>query len=174
MCLFGHAGLTRVALIYYPRYEWTVNNRRWPRDQEAKHAPPAHRGWSFLMLKTTEVEEPAGVERRRTKRVPLAFRIEVTGRDLNGAMFHDQAVTADVNENGCRFDLPRQLNPGDMVTIRLVGDAPRLSPGEGRRLFEVVWAGPSEQGWSIGASMLQTGLLWPIVFPRSQDKVSAV
>ncbi len=109
-----------------------------------------------------EAEQKALTERRRTKRVPLSFQIEVSGRDRAGQVFRDQAVTTDVNEDGCRFDFLRQLQAKDVVAIQLTGRYGSLSK---RVLCEVVWAEPNERGWSIGVERLQAEDIWPMKFP---------
>ena len=120
------------------------------------------------MPKTREecdAEQKVGAERRRTKRVALSFQIEVSGRDRAGHVFRDRAVTTDVNEDGCRFDLLRQLQPKDVVAIRVVGQQGSLGK---LALFEVVWAEPSERGWTMGAAKLQPQHVWPMNFPSKK------
>jgi hypothetical protein len=115
--------------------------------------------------KIVSPDEPAsGKERRRTRRVRLSFQIEVSGRDRAGHLFHEAAVTTDVNEDGCRFDLVRQLQRGDVVGIRVLGREGK--PGK-LALFEVVWAKPSERGWTVGAVRLQPVNVWNVHFPRA-------
>jgi hypothetical protein len=103
-------------------------------------------------------------ERRRTKRLRLSFQIEVSGRDRAGHLFHDAAVTIDVNDDGCQFDLVRQLQRGDVVGIRVVGRGGKMGK---LALFEVVWAEASERGWTIGAMKLQAVNIWNMHFPRT-------
>jgi PilZ domain len=105
-----------------------------------------------------ESEVPSGAERRRTKRIPLAFQVEVSGREPKGGLFQDQAVTIDVNEAGCRFDLERQLNRGDVVTIRVVQSC---SASNRPTRFQVVWAEPADLGWTIGVMKLRDEAIWP-------------
>jgi hypothetical protein len=106
-----------------------------------------------------------GAERRRTKRVPLSFQIEVSGRDRTGAAFCERAMTSDVNQNGCKFDLLWELKPGDLVSISVSPKGPRLTPAEQPTIFQVVWVEPSELGWTVGATSLQNKNIWHMVFP---------
>src|SRR5579862_588167 len=81
----------------------------------------------FPMPKTYEhimSRQAAGAERRRTKRVPLSFQIEVSGRDRTGAAFSERAMTSDVNHSGCKFDFLWELKPGDLISISVVLKGP--------------------------------------------------
>jgi hypothetical protein len=112
----------------------------------------------------TQTGESAGAERRRSKRVAVAFQIEVSGWEPMGAVFNEQARTIDVNEHGCRFDLSRQVRVGDTLAIRVLqGTLPRAD----RRaaLFQIVWAAPSAMGCTVGAMRLQEKSIWPMNFP---------
>jgi hypothetical protein len=101
-----------------------------------------------------------GVERRQTKRIPLALHIEVSGREGKRGAFRDRTVTIDVSESGCRFQLDRELKRGDELAIvcETDGDGPT---GAQPALFHVVWAEPAEHGSLIGAMQLQAGNVWP-------------
>jgi hypothetical protein len=110
-------------------------------------------------------KQSAAAERRRTKRVPLTFQIEVAGRDQSGALFRDRAVTWDVNEDGCRFPLLRQLKQGDFVEIRVVSREDNLPRVDKPTLFEVVWVEPGEMGWTVGVTTLRPENIWHMSFP---------
>jgi len=104
---------------------------------------------------------PAAVEKRRTKRMPLSFQIEVSGRDGAGAKFCEPAVTTDVNEHGCRFDFLRELRPKEIVAIQRVWrNAPWIETKP--VLFEVVWVDPKERGWAVGATSPHAANIWQI------------
>ena len=107
----------------------------------------------------------AGEERRRTKRVPLSFQIEVSGRDRNGAAFCERAMTSDVNHGGCKFDLLWELKPGDLVSIALVPKDRHLTGAQPPIIFQVVWVEPGELGWTIGVTALQDRNIWHMSFP---------
>jgi hypothetical protein len=102
------------------------------------------------------------LERRRTQRVSIAFRIEVCGREPEGVVFQDETKTIDVNENGCKFDLTHQLNSGDLLSIRYLtrGQTPT-----GPILFQIVWVKVREDGRTVGAMRLQDKIVWPMKFP---------
>jgi hypothetical protein len=109
-----------------------------------------------------EAADSSSIERRRTKRVAVAFQIEVSGREPLGALFNERATTIDVNEHGCKFDLARQVQSGDMLTIRLL----RGGKDNKAALFQIVWASPSEMGCTVGAMKLQDKTIWPMNFPE--------
>jgi PilZ domain len=104
-------------------------------------------------------------ERRRSKRIPLSFPIEVSGTDRTGRSFHDQAMTSDVSEQGCSFNLLREVAPGALLEIRIFN--PRgESSHEGKPLtYQVVWIEPSPVGWVVGVAQLEPGNFWHINFP---------
>lgn len=109
------------------------------------------------------------VERRQCKRLPLSYPIEVSGFDHSGKLFRDQVVTLDVSDQGCKFELPRELRRGDFVRIRLAGqNADRHDNGK-PLLFEVVWVEPGKRCWTVGAAKLQPENIWHISFPSNHQ-----
>jgi PilZ domain len=120
-----------------------------------------------------EQQDHSSADRRRCKRLTLRYQIEVSGFDRSGQLFRDRAVTLDVSEQGCKFNLLREMECGDVVAIRLVGrDGARCDAGK-PLLFEIVWIEPSECGWSIGAAKLQAENIWHIAFPSSHRRTSS-
>ena len=123
------------------------------------------------MTKTREqtaVKEATGAERRRTKRIPLSFHIEVSGRDRGGTLFRDRAITSDVNENGCKFEFLWELTPGSSVGISVIPKG-QLAPDIAQpTIFQVVWVVPSNLGWSIGATTLRPNNIWHMSFPTKK------
>jgi hypothetical protein len=113
-------------------------------------------------------EPHGGVENRRTRRIPLSFQIEVSGRDVTGVKFREPAVTMDVNRHGCRFHFLRELRAGDPVEIQRVW---RNAPWVETKpfLFQVVWVDPTEHGWAIGATSPDGVDIWQISFPANKD-----
>ena len=110
---------------------------------------------------------PVKVEdRRKCKRLPLSFPIKVSGTDTAGEEFSDLTVTTDVSDQGCRFDLLRNLQLGDVLTIQIV-ERDTGKPGSAPPIhFEVAWVGASDWGWSIGVVSAQPGNLWHVAFPK--------
>jgi hypothetical protein len=112
-----------------------------------------------------ELKTPDPSDRRQGKRVAIAFPIEISGFDAAGRIFRECSITSDVSEQGCKFDLLRELKCGDVIAIQLV------PPGGGRPekskplLFEVAWVSPSSHGWTLGASKLQPENIWHLIFP---------
>jgi len=119
-----------------------------------------------------EVKTPDPSDRRRGKRVVIAFPIEISGFDAAGRIFRECSVTSDVSEQGCKFDLLRELKGGDVIAIQLV------SPGKDRPkkskplLFEVAWVCPSMHGWTLGALKLQPENIWNLIFPPKKSAVT--
>lgn len=120
----------------------------------------------------SEVKMPDAGDRRQGKRVVIAFPIEVSGFDAVGRIFREHSATADVSEQGCRFDLLRELKGGDVIAVQLV------SPGKDRPekskplLFEIVRVAPSAHGWTFGASKLQPENIWHLIFPPKKPVVT--
>jgi PilZ domain len=111
-------------------------------------------------------------DRRQGKRVVIAFPIEISGFDSAGRIFRERSVTSDVSEQGCKFDLLRELKGGDVIAIQLVSpgkDRPEKSPP---LLFEVAWVCPSTHGWAVGASKLQPENIWHLIFPPKKSTVT--
>jgi hypothetical protein len=107
----------------------------------------------------------AGPERRRSKRVRLAFEIQVSGQDASGGKFYERAITNDVNSQGCQFDFLRQLHSGDRISIRLAKGG---AGSNSEHPFEVVWAVPGYHGWTIGVTQLDSAPIWPVSFPENR------
>lgn len=118
--------------------------------------------------KNSQEKALQGSERRRSKRVQLAFQIEVSGTEMSGEKFQDLTTTQDINEHGCRFTLQRELSQGDVVTIRVINrtaDAPQENAAQ---VFEIVWVDASVHGWSMGARRLEKDQFWPVSFPAKR------
>jgi len=107
-------------------------------------------------------------DRRRCKRVPLAFPIEASGFNRMGRLFTECTTTSDISETGCRFQLKTQVSPGDVVAIKL-SSRRNHSPASKPLLFQVIWVAGEEEGWSVGALQLQRENLWHMAFPLSNQ-----
>ncbi len=113
-------------------------------------------------------------DRRKGKRVPLAFPIEVSGFDRTGRMFCEKTLTRDISEAGCRFLVKTQLERGDVVAIKLIGRTNGHAPESKPLLFQIVWVSPEADGWAAGALQLQKANLWHMAFPpHPQPKTSS-
>jgi hypothetical protein len=118
--------------------------------------------------KTAAPATETAVDRRQGKRVPISFPIEISGFDDAGRLFRECTVTTDVSEQGCRFDLLRELKRGDVIAIQLIsrnGDRPEKSRP---LLFEIAWVDASLRGWTMGASKLQPENIWHLAFPQKK------
>jgi hypothetical protein len=121
---------------------------------------------NFRSAEKVDSRNVFGAERRLTKRVPVALKIEVSGRDPKRGPFHDHTVTIDVSESGCRFQLDREVKRGDELAITCEDGSDAQSNNE-PELFHVVWAEPAENGSLIGAMQLRTGNVWPAALMAS-------
>jgi hypothetical protein len=108
------------------------------------------------------------MERRRGKRVPLSFHVEVSGIGLNGIPYCDHAAASDVSDRGCQVHLTREVRPGDLLTIRVVRRGEPSPDQDGPFLYQAVWVEASENGggWIAGLSALEPGNPWRINFPQ--------
>jgi hypothetical protein len=114
-----------------------------------------------------------GKDRRRYKRVPLSFPIEVSGSDSTGKPFCDLTVTTDVSAQGCCFGLLREVRLGDVLTIQIVLRGSRKPDGTKPLGFEVAWIEPSEWGWKIGAVTRQPENIWHMKFPKQTPPLNS-
>jgi hypothetical protein len=121
--------------------------------------------------KKDSLPKKEGPNRRKSKRVTISFPIEVSGFDEAGRMFRERAVTNDVSEHGCRFDLMRELKGGEVVAIQLGSRSGQRSDKSRPLLFEVAWVNPSVHGWTVGALKLQPDNLWHLVFPANKSTI---
>ena len=78
-------------------------------------------GATFMPIHSEDKKlEETGPDRRRSRRVPLSFHIEVSGFDSQGQFFRDRAVTADVSDGGCRFELTTTIAVKTPISIQVV------------------------------------------------------
>jgi hypothetical protein len=116
-----------------------------------------------------ELSKLAMQDRRKGKRVPLAFPIEVSGFDRNGRHFSEATKTCDISEAGCRFGIKAQLKPGDVVAIKLITRGNGLTPASKALLFQIAWVKPEPEGWAAGALKLQPENIWHMSFPPGKQ-----
>jgi PilZ domain len=109
-------------------------------------------------------DPPPGADQRNRKRIRRQLQIEISGEDAAGTSFSEQAVTADVSEGGCRFELLRPLRPNALILIRLTDDRSGLSSADRDQVFKVAWIEQSEHGWAIGVVTLEDKTPWAMIF----------
>jgi len=112
----------------------------------------------------------AGRDRRKEKRIPLAFPIEVCGFDASGHFFSERTQTTDISEEGCRFCAKAQPEPGEVVAVRLVSRESGTMVPKNPLLFQIAWVAHAENGWVVGAFKLQPENVWNVAFPSAQKK----
>jgi hypothetical protein len=123
--------------------------------------------WEALSLEVMQ-------DRRKGKRVPLAFPIEVSGFDRTGHLFAERTMTSNISKNGCGFLVKTPLHRGDVVAIKLIGRQDGHSPASKPLLFQIMWSTRTAAGWRAGALRLQPEGLWPVAFPASNQLIPPV
>ena len=111
----------------------------------------------------------ANGDRRREKRVPLVFPIEVSGFDRRGLFFSERTVTTDVSESGCRFQLKTEVERGAVVAIKVVSRHANRPQPERPLLFKVARVTEESNVWTLGAAKLQPESLWCVAFPPQKQ-----
>lgn len=122
--------------------------------------------WDIL---SQEVRE----ERRKGKRVPLTFPIEVCGFDRAARMFSERTRTTDISEVGCRFRMKAELARGDVVAIKLVSRGNNHDSECKALLFRISWVRQDPDGWTVGALKLQQEKIWHVTFPPANQQKPA-
>lgn len=123
--------------------------------------------WEELSLEVSQ-------DRRRERRIPLAFAIEVSGFDQSGRFFAARTVTADISESGCRFALNVSLERGAVVAIKLVNQESSSAFPDRPLLFQVARVLQEKEGWTVGAMKLQPESLWCVAFPAADKHPTSV
>lgn len=119
-----------------------------------------------------ELNALIGDDRRRERRIPLTFPVEVNGFDRQGRYFSERTATTDVSEWGCRLQLAADVEPGTVVALRIVSRAPE-SGIRRALLFQIVWVEWGEGFNTVGAAKLQSENIWNMAFPGEGGTSSA-
>jgi hypothetical protein len=119
-----------------------------------------------------ETPEERPQDRRRSKRVPLSFHIEVSGIDRNGQLFRDRVVTLDVSDGGCQFELAREVEVETPISIQVIDRDGTPAFGSKPLLFEVARVELSKVGRIVGAMQLQAANIWHMTFPLNRSHKS--
>ena len=130
----------------------------------------------FAKLKETRPDETdwealareAMRDRRKGKRLPLRYPIEVSGIDLAGLSFTERGATVDVSQAGCRIVMQKKLERGDVVAIKVTARPDHHEPKDKATLFQVIWISRHEDGWMVGMLKLQTDEIWDVSFPEGK------
>lgn len=118
-----------------------------------------------FMADREENTDDSCLERRRGKRVPLTFPVEVAGFDRVGRLFSERALTTDISEEGCRIRVRAPLERGDVVAIKLVSQPEGNHTANKPLLFQIAWVAREKEGWTVGALKLQPENIWHVAFP---------
>lgn len=103
---------------------------------------------------------------RREKRYEISVTIEVSGVDANGELFRRQTRTRDISPKGCSFWLQVQLNPDDMIAVRILPDAGSGPLELQTSIFQVVRFEAEREGWLIGAWAIDPESAWVRKFSK--------
>jgi hypothetical protein len=116
----------------------------------------------------SQMPEQRPQDRRRSKRIPMSFHIEVSGIDSNGQLFRDRVVTIDVSDGGCQFELAREIEARTPISIQVVNRDGAAAFESKPLLFEVVRVELNKVGRIVGAMQLQAANIWHMTFPLNR------
>ena len=94
----------------------------------------------------------------------------MSGFDRTGRLFYERTVTSNVSENGCRFQVSKPLEPGDVVAIKIIGCQDASPAANKALLFQIRWIVRENGGWLAGALKLQPESIWHTSFPPGNQK----
>ena len=104
----------------------------------------------------------SSVGRRREQRIALRLRVRVSGTDLNGNPFSQDAETINISRRGARLHwLACLRGPGEIIEVRHKNEKAR---------FKVAWIGElgtSEQG-QVGIEAVDNKYIWGTALPSPQ------
>ena len=112
-----------------------------------------------------KLSEEVQRDRRKQKRVSMAFPVEVSGFDPRGRMFCERTITHDISSTGCRIVLKTPIVRGDVVAIRLLSRGREAAEPSNPLLFQAIWVEREGEGWMAGMLMLQQKKFWHMEFP---------
>lgn len=113
-----------------------------------------------------ELSEEANTDRRRERRINLAFPIELFGFNSANHYFTERSVTVNVSKRGCQFRLKNQIDERTVVAIRVTPPEGSQALPQKPALFLVSWVKRAGEKWAVGASTLQPESIWPIAVPE--------
>jgi hypothetical protein len=112
-----------------------------------------------------------GPDRRRGRRIPLTFDVEVSGMTETGVPYRDAALASDVSERGCKLHLVREVKSGDLLTIRVLRKKTTRDQTDPPFLYQVAWVVGGEHGWMAGLASLESGNPWGMNFPLEEKVI---
>ena len=119
---------------------------------------PSQKEWEALSLEAQE-------DRRKGKRVPHTYPVEVSGLDPAGRLFSERTVTTNVSETGCCFQVKTRLERGAVVAIKLLSRQKETPHPAKAVLFQIIWVAPDADGLTVGTLKLQQEQMWNLAFP---------
>lgn len=103
-------------------------------------------------------------KQRKEPRFPFCFQIQVRGADSSLQPFEEHTNTADISRSGCRFSLQTRVVRGAFLSIAVQREDGRFSRESA--LYSVVWCRPADNGYEVGAQLVDGPNLWDIDFPE--------
>jgi hypothetical protein len=88
----------------------------------------------------------------------------VCGFGANGRFFSERTSTRDVSRSGCCIHLRTQTQLNSPLALRVVPRDDSDPRDQRHTLFEVGWAVPEGDGWTVGASALDGTDVWALAF----------
>ncbi len=117
-----------------------------------------------------ELSAEANADRRKERRINLAFPIELFGFDSSSQYFTERTITVNVSRSGCQFRLKNQIDVRTVVAIRVTAPEGTEALPQKPALFLIAWVKRAGDKWAVGAAALQQESIWPIAVP---DKTAA-
>src|SRR5208282_6243106 len=108
-----------------------------------------------------ELKIEANHDRRSQPRSAIKIQIEVCGFNCQGRFFSEKTATCDVSDGGCKFPLRTEVDKESIVTIRVITRRNGQESDARPVLFQVNWSKELPDGFTLGASKLQAGAIWP-------------
>jgi hypothetical protein len=107
------------------------------------------------------LSEDVNPDRRRAKRMNLAFSVELFGFNIANEYFTERGVTVNVSSAGCQLRLTNQVNVKYVVALRIAVPEGSPAPPENPALFLICWVKRVGEKWAAGAQALQHDAIWP-------------
>jgi hypothetical protein len=99
-------------------------------------------------------------DRRLEPRADLRIPVEVCGFNRHSRFFSERTFTVNVSSGGCRLLLHAEVDEETILAVRLIQRRMGREIDTRPTLFQVVWLEGQANGWTLGASKVQSGIVW--------------
>ena len=113
-----------------------------------------------------ELSKDANRDRRRERRINLAFPVELFGFTITKRYFTERGVTVNVSKGGCQLRLKNQVEARSVLAIRVAHPESSTELPQKPMLFMVSWVQRAGDKWAVGLLALQPETIWPVVLPE--------